>query len=493
MKRIFIAFCLFALTFYPFSPLEIPIVNAASPGSVVINEIAWMGSSDSSSDEWIELYNTTSGDIDLTGWVIDDDNGASLYALSGMIPANSYFLIEDGEAATSAASDIIAGLSLANSGDSLVLKDETDQAIDTVNSTGTAWFAGNSSTYNSMERIDPAADGDIASNWADNVSGNGETGSLGTLLNATPKTVNSVFSGTPAGASVSFETLSINPVEGDSFTIQVSANNVSDLLSYGFDILYDPAVIEYVSAAEGALLSENGTVSTSFNEGLENGLEGKIVVGASRLTSPPSGVSGSGVLFELNFNALATGSTQLAFDTISFLSDSSGADLTASLNDGSVTVDAQSADPVSNLAIAEGVNRYELDLTWDAPISGADSYKILKKDTSGAFAEIANIADTFYTDADNLIPNHTYEYQVIAVKGSIESTAVSGQGADARGLKGDNTRSDRVDGRDLDNLARHYTLALGDANFDTLIDTTYDGIIDGSDLIDIGANWALTY
>ena len=38
-----------------------------------------------------------------------------------------------------------------------------------------------------------------------------------------------------------------------------------------------------------------------------------------------------------------------------------------------------------------------------------------------------------------------------------------------------------------------FNLALGDANFNVLIDTTYDGIIDGSDLIDIGANWAITY
>ncbi len=117
----------------------------------------------------------------------------------------------------------------------------------------------------------------------------------------------------------------------------------------------------------------------------------------------------------------------------------------------------------------------------------------MRKDRSGSFVEIANISNTNFTDSNNLIPNYTYRYQVITVKGTLESTPVNGQGVDTRGIKGDNTRSDRVDGRDLDNLARHYTLALADPNFDALIDTTYDGIIDGSDLIDIGANWATTY
>jgi hypothetical protein len=66
-------------------------------------------------------------------------------------------------------------------------------------------------------------------------------------------------------------------------------------------------------------------------------------------------------------------------------------------------------------------------------------------------------------------------------------------GKDARGIKGDNDRSDRIDGRDLEKLARHFAEDDSQANFDTLADTTYDGLIDGSDLIDLGANFAKTY
>ena len=38
--------------------------------NVVINEIAWMGSAASASDEWIELKNTTNESINLSGWTL---------------------------------------------------------------------------------------------------------------------------------------------------------------------------------------------------------------------------------------------------------------------------------------------------------------------------------------------------------------------------------------------------------------------------------------
>ena len=94
MKRFFVSLSLFSLIFYSIPVANFPVAHAASPGSVVINEIAWMGSLDSTSDEWIELYNTTSSDIDLTGWTIDDDGSSTYSITSGVLPANGYFLIE---------------------------------------------------------------------------------------------------------------------------------------------------------------------------------------------------------------------------------------------------------------------------------------------------------------------------------------------------------------------------------------------------------------
>lgn len=494
MKRFFVSLCLFSLLFYGTPVTNMPVVLAASPGSVVINEIAWAGTADSTSDEWIELYNTTSSAIDLTGWSILDDGSTTYSITGGTIPANGYFLIEDSELSTSVLADIVIGISLGNTGDSLSLIDNGGQTIDTVNASSGMWYAGDNTTKATMERINPLGGSEDPANWANAVSGNGSTGQLGSAILGTPGSQNSVYSGGASQANVGFETLSVNPVEGSSFTIAINASNVSDMTGYGFDILYDATMIGYVSASEGAFLSQNGTVSTAFNEGLENDNPGKIVIGGTRLNVPLTGVSGSGTLCTLTFNALKSGSTTLVFDSPSYVAGESG-DITMTLDSRIVTINAQSVDPVQNLTIAEGPNRYELVLNWNAPLSGADSYKIMRKNTLGEFVQIGatDATQTSFADNQNIIPRHIYEYQVIAVKGALNSAPAIGQAQDYRGVKGDNTRSDRVDGRDLDNLARHYTLALADTNFNPLIDTTYDGIIDGSDLIDIGANWGLTY
>ena len=498
MKRLFVGMCLMSLVFFNSIPdFAFNTALAAAPGSVVINEIAWAGTADSSTDEWIELYNTTASDVDLTGWTINDDNGDSIYSIaSGVVAGHGYFLIEDTQETTSILSNAVINISLANTGDSLLLADNLGVTIDIVNSTGGMWSAGSSTTKATMERIDPSASGDLAGNWANNTLGSAALGRLGGAINGTPGAQNSVYSGgnpPPAGTfNINLSDLTSNPVEGSNFEVAVSAENATNMVGYGFDILYNPSIIQYISAAEGAFLSQNGTVATSFNSGLENGTAGKLVIGGARLTVPTSGTSGSGELFTLTFKALAAGSTQVNFDTGSFTSGVSG-DLSATFDTSSVTVNAASIDPVSNLIIAEGTSRYSLTLNWNAPASGADSYKILRKNTSGVFAEIGTSTATAFTDSASIIPHHTYEYKVLAVKGAIQSSAVSASGTETRGIKGDNTRSDRVDGRDLENLAKHYTVALGSTEFDALIDTTYDGIIDGSDLIDIGANWALKY
>ena len=65
-------------------------VRAASSGDVVINEF-----SSASSPEWVELLNTTTSDISLTGWTLQDSAQApkSLSSL-GVIPANGIVVFE---------------------------------------------------------------------------------------------------------------------------------------------------------------------------------------------------------------------------------------------------------------------------------------------------------------------------------------------------------------------------------------------------------------
>ncbi|GAI12969.1 unnamed protein product, partial [marine sediment metagenome] len=73
---------------------------------VAINEIAWMGTKADSADEWLELYNNTQENIDLSNWKLAVKDKFEIN-LSGTIPAQGFYLLENNE---SAVSDIEADL-----------------------------------------------------------------------------------------------------------------------------------------------------------------------------------------------------------------------------------------------------------------------------------------------------------------------------------------------------------------------------------------------
>lgn len=488
--RLILALCLLVSLMAP-----VKIAKANAPGAVVINEIAWMGTIASVNHEWIELYNTTDQNIDLAGWIIEDDDGAQTYTIAnGVIAGKSYFLIEDAEEATSIPGDLITNLSLTNTGDKLVLKNVARVVIDTVNNTSGNWYAGNNDQKTTMERKDPLNLNDIAENWGNNVQGNGATDSLGNLIKGTVKGLNSIAVGNQA-VNVTAKIDNQTPKNGDTITLSIEAQDVTNLFAYGIDLTYDKNILEFTEALKGNFLNDGGNIATSFNSGLENGQAGKVVIGEARTVENKTGKNGSGVLFTVKFKVIgqAGNVAQIILAQGSFLATLEG-DLLCKFTNTEITV-AQIAivNPVQNLQANEGVNRYEMALSWEAPINGALSYKVLRKNAKGEFAELGITENLNSIDKKDLIPNINYIYQVIAQKGIDQSIASEVIQKETRGIKGDNNRSDRVDGRDLENLAKHFTETLDNPKFSALIDTTYDGTINGNDLIDIGVNWALTY
>ncbi|MEA3238393.1 MAG: PKD domain-containing protein [Candidatus Bipolaricaulota bacterium] len=178
---------------------------AASPGDVVINEIAWMGTAASTSDEWIELYNTTDQGIDLAGWTLSAADGTLNITLSGAISAHGYFLLERTD--DTAVNDIPAdwtgsfGTGLLNDGDVLTLIDKLANVIDTANGDDGPWPAGSniSSTERyTMERVNPFVSDEDA-NWATNDPGIARTGrdANSNAINGTPKARNSATNKDP--------------------------------------------------------------------------------------------------------------------------------------------------------------------------------------------------------------------------------------------------------------------------------------------------------
>ncbi|TKD72085.1 phospholipase D-like domain-containing protein [Pseudalkalibacillus hwajinpoensis] len=140
-----------------------PSAEAASSGEVVINEIAWMGTTANYNDEWVELYNNTSSAVSLDGWNLASTDGTPSIPLTGTIPANGYYLLErtdDSTVSEVSANEIYSG-AMGNTGEVLELRDSGGALIDNVD----AWHSGDNDTKATMERIDSNGSGTDASNW----------------------------------------------------------------------------------------------------------------------------------------------------------------------------------------------------------------------------------------------------------------------------------------------------------------------------------------
>jgi hypothetical protein len=187
------------------------LTPTASPvRSVIISEVAWMGTLASPTYEWIELYNPPGGPglVDLTNWRLDsaDTNGPNILIPPGTpgatIGDGQYFLLRNADvfsADVTTPSYQYSSTLLSDSGESLILKDPSGSVIDTANSNGGVWPAGTLTTavnHGTMERWGTNADSDSQwytsnGNWTKHdVAGNLIHGTPGGGNSATPTPTN---------------------------------------------------------------------------------------------------------------------------------------------------------------------------------------------------------------------------------------------------------------------------------------------------------------
>ena len=131
------------------------LVPSFAHAAVVINEIAWMGTSVSANAEWIELFNNGSNTVDVTGWSIVALNGSPSVTLTGSISANGYFLLErtsDSSVPAVSANQIYTG-ALTNSGTTLTLSNSSGSTVDQVEG-GANWanIGGDNASKNTAQR-----------------------------------------------------------------------------------------------------------------------------------------------------------------------------------------------------------------------------------------------------------------------------------------------------------------------------------------------------
>ncbi|MCC7357818.1 lamin tail domain-containing protein [Candidatus Uhrbacteria bacterium] len=142
-------FCCFLLSPHQFI-FQIKQIHAAS--SIRLGEIAWAGSSRSTADEWIEIWNMGDQEQSLSGWSLSgaaDGDKKIFFPLDASIPAHGIYLISnysahDSKSVLTATPNVVTTtLALSNSTLHLVLQDETNTIIDDTG-TNTVPVAGSS-------------------------------------------------------------------------------------------------------------------------------------------------------------------------------------------------------------------------------------------------------------------------------------------------------------------------------------------------------------
>lgn len=129
--------------------LAMPMLVRAS---VIISEVAWMGTSLSASDEWIELYNPDSTAIPLDGWTLEiESGGPKVISLSGSISPGGYYLLErtDDTTVPDKVADQIYTGALNNTNEGLILKNNGIEAHKI--EANPDWPAGDNTTKETMQ------------------------------------------------------------------------------------------------------------------------------------------------------------------------------------------------------------------------------------------------------------------------------------------------------------------------------------------------------
>ena len=112
--------------------------------------------------------------------------------------------------------------------------------------------------------------------------------------------------------SFSIDTTSV--VIGDTFTLYLNANEITNLARWQCDIVFDPNVLEAVEVLEGDFLKE-GDATTIFLKSTIDNTAGKIT-GLGTVSLSNDGGSGTGRLLSVAFVAKAIGEAQVTLDNL---------------------------------------------------------------------------------------------------------------------------------------------------------------------------------
>ncbi len=152
-------------------------IEEAQRGDIVINEILYNPGSSGKAD-FIELYNTSTNNFDLTNWVVGDAVGTTSISQNKKLRAGGYIVLTGSNIfATNVGSNgyAISGFPSLNNNtpDAVYLRNQNGVTIDSLRYSQ-SWGGNEEGT--SLERKDPLAASNDASNWETSTSENGSSG-----------------------------------------------------------------------------------------------------------------------------------------------------------------------------------------------------------------------------------------------------------------------------------------------------------------------------
>ena len=153
----------------------------------------------------------------------------------------------------------------------------------------------------------------------------------------------------------SFSTDATSVLVGDTFTLHLNANEITDLAGWSSDITFDPDILEVVTVSEGDFLKANG-ITPFFLAGTIDNTTGKIS-GLNTARIGKGGVDGTGTLLVITLKAKKIGTTTVAL---------------SNFQAGSSSGVAIPFDPVNITITVEDSTRVVWDVNEDGTISVFD-------------------------------------------------------------------------------------------------------------------------
>ncbi len=123
---------------------------------------------------------------------------------------------------------------------------------------------------------------------------------------------------------------------GQEFDVNISIVDATEIIGVNTYITYDPNILEYISSTNGTFIEGGVLMAGLLKDVDEVEIPGTIVAGL--VAFPATINSGDGDLFSVKFKALATGTTEVAFDVNETSLQTESSDIPVSLINDSVEV-----------------------------------------------------------------------------------------------------------------------------------------------------------